>query len=469
MYYDFHPSIANSSHRIIEYAMGIIEKETCLKFQFRTHGDRIQFTNGSGCSSFVGRLGRGSQRITLGKGCYSLGIILHEILHALGMWHEQSRPDRDDYIRVISDNIKPRYRFAFQKRNLYQIDYHGEGYDYESLMHYSLSAFRNRSGLRTIEVTNEAAYIWQGRPKIGGRTSMSESDITQLNRMYNCPGSGVPGTLQVLIKNATNLNAGGVNHRMYVLVTAVDDQGANVTKTTNMTNDTTATWNELIDFGGRVSWQYVTISVWSVDAEGDSQVTRSQAFSLSSGFHKNLLHCSNSRCTSFVDFDFNLKLDRDECNPNPCRNNGTCHDLISSFSCDCPVGYTGPRCQYGNNNNRLRVFIRNATNLPNRTDGGFVSPYVNVIAFTRNSRVSRTTYAARRVPSPQWNFQIDFGVGQWYRIRVRVSDWDRNRTPRAISLSKWTDYFLDLSSSQTSLKLEADSGYVLFDYHLEAE
>ena len=46
-------------------------------------------------------------------------------------------------------------------------------------------------------------------------------------------------------------------------MTAVDDQGSNVTKTTNITiaNDTTVTWNELIDFGGRISWQYMTISV----------------------------------------------------------------------------------------------------------------------------------------------------------------------------------------------------------------
>ena len=280
-------------------------------------------------------------------------------------------------------------------------------------MHYSLTAFRKSSGLRTIEVTNKAAYIWQGRPKVGQREGLSDSDITQLNRMYNCPGSGVPGSLQVLIKNTTNLITDGGNHRMYVLVTAVDDQGSNVTKTTNITtaNDTTVTWNELIDFGGRISWQYMTISVWSVAEEGDSRITRSQSFSLSSGFHKNLLHCSDSRCNSFIHFDFNLKPDGDECNPNPCRNNGTCHDLISSFSCDCPVGYTGPQCKHAKG--RLRVFVRNATDLPRRADGSFVSPYVNVIVYRHsNSRVSRATYAANRILSPQWNYNMNFGIGE---------------------------------------------------------
>ena len=137
-----------------------------MKFQLRTYGDRIQFTNGSGCSSYVGRLGRGrEQSVTLGRGCFSVGIVLHELLHALGIWHEQSRPDRDGYIRIITDNIKERHRHNFRKRNSYLIDYHGEGYDYNSVMHYSLTAFRKSSGLHTIEVTNEAAYIWQGRPK----------------------------------------------------------------------------------------------------------------------------------------------------------------------------------------------------------------------------------------------------------------------------------------------------------------
>ena len=139
--------------------MGIIEQETCLKFQFRTFGDRIQFTNGSGCSSYVGRQGRGKQAVTLGRGCYTVGIILHELLHALGIWHEQSRPDRDNYICVITENIQERYRFAFQKRNSYQIDYHGEGYDYSSIMHYGLSAFKKSPGLHTIEISDEAEYF----------------------------------------------------------------------------------------------------------------------------------------------------------------------------------------------------------------------------------------------------------------------------------------------------------------------
>lgn len=208
---------------------------------------------------------------------------------------------------------------------------------------------------------------------------------------------------------------------MYVQVTAIDDQELSVTEATqNISFGYNATWNELLDFGGRISWQYMTISVWRVSMEGDYQITKSQAFSLSSGFHKNLHHCGDSSCNTLVQFDYKLKLDRDECNPNPCRNNGTCHDLTSSYICYCTFGYSGPQCQHAKG--RLRVFIRNATDLPKRVNGQFPSSFAYVVAYTlNNSHVSWATYAARSIRSPQYNYEMDLGVGEWFCICMSES------------------------------------------------
>ena len=57
------------------------------------------------CWSYLGRIGSGQILSLVKPQCIDKGTVIHELLHALGFWHEHSRPDRDEHIQVIWNNI----------------------------------------------------------------------------------------------------------------------------------------------------------------------------------------------------------------------------------------------------------------------------------------------------------------------------------------------------------------------------
>ena len=48
------------------------------------------------------------------KICLLHGVIMHELMHALGFWHEHARHDRDDHVKIHHHNVKSGHQFTMQ-------------------------------------------------------------------------------------------------------------------------------------------------------------------------------------------------------------------------------------------------------------------------------------------------------------------------------------------------------------------
>ncbi|XP_020900444.1 zinc metalloproteinase nas-15 [Exaiptasia diaphana] len=181
--YQFGP-VSDEVKRVFKEAIAEYKKHTCIEFVPRTsERDYIYVVAETGCWSSVGRSGY-RQKLSIGTNCERKGTVMHEMMHALGFFHEQSRLDRDDYISIHWENIDPKKRFNFQKYEHGQADTLGARYDYGSIMHYPMYAFTN-NGRATIVPKDPNA-------EIGQRTHLSNIDIQQVNKLYKCQATTTP-------------------------------------------------------------------------------------------------------------------------------------------------------------------------------------------------------------------------------------------------------------------------------------
>ncbi|CAL8075777.1 unnamed protein product [Orchesella dallaii] len=177
------PSYNEDERKLINYAHNRLWQvlKPCLNFCiFKPNatptGDYVHVYKGDGCFSNIGRWG-GKQNMSLeSPGCMRMRTIVHEMIHALGFWHEHNRPDRDDFVRIYWKNIKEGRAHNFEKyEDTLTFDV---PYDVQSIMHYGSYDFNSNK---------QPTIVEKDRSLIIKTDELSPSDKMKLKKMYKCP------------------------------------------------------------------------------------------------------------------------------------------------------------------------------------------------------------------------------------------------------------------------------------------
>ncbi|KAH8378329.1 hypothetical protein KR093_010742 [Drosophila rubida] len=179
----------DAAHRNqILLGMRFIELYSCLSFK-EVAPDHTEYVNitaeSGGCYTAVGYQRKvqqlNLQTYPLDTGCYRLGTIMHELLHAVGFYHQQSTWNRDEFVRIATENIADGKEHNFEKYSESLVENFDQTYDYGSVMHYTPYGF-SKNGEMTIVPLEEGA-----EKVMGQRLQLSRIDINKLNIMYKCP------------------------------------------------------------------------------------------------------------------------------------------------------------------------------------------------------------------------------------------------------------------------------------------
>nr|XP_022287475.1 zinc metalloproteinase dpy-31-like [Crassostrea virginica] len=377
--YKFDKDLDEKTISVIRAAFHELKTLTCVRFKEAGAKDTdfLLFTGeSSGCWSYVGKL-TGRQIINLEPPhCSSVSTALHEIMHALGMAHEQQRSDRDLFIKLLPENIDQDYMHNFDKESTDD----EQPYDVESVLQYALEAF-SKNGLPTLKLMDsnlefliksaktltfyDVAEITKGQrctencPHVpcenGGFQSfqcscMCPSGLTgpSCERLVTSPGCGEiivlePGKKRYITSpsypNPYTLDLECVwliktkNLRSAVRLYIQDMDISRSDEEDRCYHWLEIRYNLIGQTGPRICGKvnYTEYRTSLTDSVGEAMLKFNSKFSKDKAPSTGFIVLVEATNENF-------------CSPNPCKNSGRCRSVGRTFHCDCPDGWTGAQC-----------------------------------------------------------------------------------------------------------------------------
>jgi len=203
--YEIAPEISANNARALKNMFQDISDKTCVRFVAKRSSDSnyVSIKGGNKCSAplgmSTGSTGSGRQsssftsgsvsNVVLGQSCFTTKRVGRRIMNLLGIPHETSRPDRDQFVEINMANLRTGYANNIKQvaTSAYLTGVLDVPYDLQSITQYSDDDLAKDASTWAIRAKGRSRS--SSNTQLGGET-FSPADFEKIKKAYNCPSSG---------------------------------------------------------------------------------------------------------------------------------------------------------------------------------------------------------------------------------------------------------------------------------------